>query len=106
MLRNSRKMFAKVAILMAVAACATALAPAAEATTYHRHHGVLPSRQSSAFMYAPPPGDWYGYSPPYSYRYPAPGYPGSAQPWQAYQLPTDANGNVINPTDYQRGGTN
>jgi hypothetical protein len=24
----------------------------------------------------------------------------------AYQLPTDANGYVINPTDYQRGGTN
>jgi hypothetical protein len=29
-----------------------------------------------------------------------------AEPWQAYQIPIDANGNVINPTDYQRGGTN
>ena len=34
------------------------------------------------------------------------GYPRSAEPWQTYQLPTNANGYVINPTDYQRGGTN
>jgi len=34
------------------------------------------------------------------------GYARSAESWQVYQLPTDANGNVINPTDYQRGGTN
>jgi hypothetical protein len=33
------------------------------------------------------------------------GYP-RGDAWKAYQLPADANGNVINPTDYQRGGTN
>jgi hypothetical protein len=34
------------------------------------------------------------------------GYPRGADAWKAYQFPADANGNVINPTDYQRGGTN
>jgi hypothetical protein len=29
-----------------------------------------------------------------------------AESWGAYQLPTDAQGDVVNYTDYQRGGSN